>query len=62
MEEYVADLLRHSLIARVQESATGVPFTEIPALYDVTLLRWTTSIITLTGIEQLVDDCGLKVL
>lgn len=61
-EEYVPDLHRHSLVAKLLAPCTGTLMVEIPPLFDVTLLRWSCDLISLTGIERVEDEKGLKVL
>lgn len=62
VEEYVADLHRHCLIARLVTPGVGSPIAEVPALYDATLLRWSSDHLTFTGFERIPDEMGLKVL
>lgn len=61
-EEYVPDLHRHSLMARLLSPGVGNPVEGILDLYDVRLLHWASDLITLAGFERTADEKGLKVL
>ena len=59
-QEYVPDLHRHSLVAKLIPAAPNQNAEPIPPLYDVTLLQWNCDLITLTGFERVEDEKGLK--
>ncbi|MCB4359564.1 hypothetical protein [Quatrionicoccus australiensis] len=61
-EEYVPDMHRHTIMARLLSPGNGSPMDEIPPLYDARLLHWSCDVITLTGIERVPDEKGLKTL
>lgn len=61
-EEYLADLARHTLTAHLLDAVSGARLSEIPPLYDVRLLKWTSGLVVLAGFERIPDGKGLKIL
>lgn len=61
-EEYIPELHRHTIMARLLTPETGTPVDGVPPLWDVRLLHWSCDVITLTGTERVGDEKGLKTL
>lgn len=60
-EEYVPDLHRHTVMARLLSPDNGHPVADVIPLWDARLLHWSCDVITLTDIERGPDDHkGLK--
>lgn len=51
-QEYLPDLHRHSLVAKLLPPVPNQGTEPIPPLYDVTLLHWHCDLITLAGFER----------
>lgn len=61
-EEYIPDLHRHTVMARLLTEGAGHAVEGVVPLWDVRLLHWSVDVITLTGIERVEDEKGLKTL
>lgn len=59
-QEYLPDLHRHSLVAKLLPPVPNQGTEPIPPLYDVILLHWNCDLITLAGFERVEDEKGLK--